>query len=302
MTVPEQDRRLTHDEILEVLNHIGFPLKHPNKLPPPTMETLAEFQYRSITTIPFETLSLRLTKERHVDITLDGILNRILRQRRGGWCFSLNRLAYEVLVGLGFQAQWVVGRICKPEKYGDPIRFGAPTHRITLVRMEDGTKYVVDIGFGTSYFKPIELRVGAEIEFFGHRRRITRVQHPAVNGALGNPLEEMWLVEEWLGEDRWGACYSFTETPSYEVDAELSNWYTCHSPNSPCYPRFWVMKGTPDGKYYLLMQNEFKIRGANGNEYSFTCKTEKEREEILAKYYDIHLTDEERECNDQKLD
>ncbi|KAG0262170.1 N-terminal acetyltransferase [Actinomortierella ambigua] len=312
MTVPEE-RHLTSDEILEVLHFIGFPLEQADKLPAPTLETLTEFQYRAMTTIPFETLSLRLTKERHVDITLDGILDRVLRQRRGGWCFSLNRLCYEVLRGLGFKAQWVIARVCKPLKYGDPLVYGPPTHRTTLVLIEDKennggsvtttfTKYLVDIGFGASPYKPIELREGAEVEYFGHRRRMSKVVHNQANTeTLGNPVEEMWRLEEWMGRGRWGPCYAFTESQAYEVDAEMSNWYTCHSPNSFCSSRFWVMKGTADGKYLLLMQNDFKIRSANGTEFAMTCKTEKEREHVLEKYFNIHLTDEERECNDQKL-
>ncbi|KAG0227187.1 N-terminal acetyltransferase [Actinomortierella wolfii] len=301
MTTSEYDKHLTREQILEVLKYIGFPLEHPDKLPPPTLETLQEFQYRAIITIPFETLSLRLSKERHVDITLDGILDRILSKHRGGWCFTLNRLAYEILLGLGYQVQWTLGRICKPERYGDPIVYGAPTHRMTLVRFENGKKYVVDIGFGTSFFKPIELRAGAEIEYFGHRRRMAQLEHPEANAALGNPPEKMWQVQEWQGEDRWVPCYAFTEALAYEADAELSNWYTCHAPQSPCYSRFWCMRGTADGKYYVLMQDEFKIRGANGTEFYRKCETEADREDVLAKYFGIHLTDEERQYNDQRL-
>ncbi|KAG0231304.1 N-terminal acetyltransferase [Actinomortierella wolfii] len=301
MTIPEQEKHLSREQILQVLRFIGYPLKHPDHLPPPTMETLAELQYRCIVTIPFETLGLRMTKERHIDITLDGILDRVLNKKRGGWCLSNNRLAFELIRGLGFNAQWVLGRGCRPDNYGDPIEYKIPNHRVTIVRMDDGRKYVVDIGWGTSFYKPLELADGAEIEYFGHRRRMRVIVHPEENPALGNPNEYMWQVEECLGEERWVPIYAFLENQWYENDAEMVNWYLCHSPNSNFYSRFWCMRGTTDGKYYILISNKFKVRDAYGTKLERICKSEEERERILEEYFGIVVTEEERKWNDQKL-
>src|SRR5690348_9841310 len=142
------DARLSKDQIFAILNRIRFLLEQQDILPEPTPETLREIQYRFVTSIPFETLSLRLTQERAVDISLEGIFDRVVNKHRGGWCFSLNCLLYNLLKEIGFAAQPTVGRMCKPLKYGDPIVFGGMTHRVTIVKFHDGSKYVTDVGFG----------------------------------------------------------------------------------------------------------------------------------------------------------
>ncbi|KAF9971114.1 N-terminal acetyltransferase [Actinomortierella ambigua] len=359
MSVREEDKRLTREQTFKVLHHIGFPLEHPDQLPPPTLATLTELQYRCIITIPFETLSLRMTRERHVDISLDGILDRVLNKKRGGMCLSNNRLAYELILSLGFQAQWVVGRGCQmlldnsgggsgdsggvaaSKKSSTPV-YRIPNHRVTIVHVRDdedkdeggggegGTgalkKYVVDVGWGSSFYKPLELRDGAEIEYFGHRRRMTQVAHPdSRNAAIGNPPDRMWRVDQFMGvprqgqgaqgdeqqckqgqegqeeDQQWKPLFAFTEQQAYEIDAEMVNWYVCHSPSSIFYTRFWCIRGTADGTYLILMQDKFKIRSSRGVEFVKICKTEEEREQILAEYFGIVITDEERTWNDQKL-
>ncbi|KAF9158588.1 N-terminal acetyltransferase [Actinomortierella ambigua] len=338
MSVREEDKRLTREQTLKVLHHIGFPLEQPDQLPPPTFDTLTELQYRCVITIPFETLALRMTPERHINITLDGILDRVLNKKRGGFCMSNNRLLYELVIALGFQAQWVLGRACFTDRVGSPPMYRFSDHRVTIVmfrgeeggqgvgdsntinnnnnnnsnnrRNGGGKKYMVDIGWGNSFFEPIELRVGAEIEYFGHRRRMKQVIHPdSRSAAIGNPEELLWLTERYMSErehegqeNPWVPLFVFSERQSYEVDVEMTNWYLCHSPNSSFLQRFWCIRGTADGKYLILMQDQFRIRSSLGTEKTIVCATEEQREQVLAEYFGIVLTEEERACNDQKLE
>ncbi|KAG0355052.1 N-terminal acetyltransferase [Podila minutissima] len=178
MTAPESES-YTEEQIFAILHRINYPLKNPNVLPESTLDTLRELQYRCVTSIPFETLSLRLSKSRSVDIFAQGVFDRIVNQDRGSWCFSLNRFAHELLKGLGCTVQFTLARVCEPTNRTDPIVAGALTHRLSIVHFADETKYIFDIGFGNTHFYPIELRDGAEIEFFGHRRRIYKaLQRP----------------------------------------------------------------------------------------------------------------------------
>ncbi|KAK3822614.1 MAG: hypothetical protein J3Q66DRAFT_329743 [Benniella sp.] len=301
MSIGDQQEHFTKEQILDILRHIGFP--NPNVLPEPTLETLRELQYRCVTTLPFETLSLRTTATRGVDISLEGIYNRVVRQKRGGWCFSLNRLGFELLYAIGFNVQMTLARVCKPENYGDPIVYGGLTHRISIVRFADGSKYSFDIGFGNSPFYPILLKEGATIEFFGHQRRMVKVKHnqsrPEV---LGNAPEEFWQLEEYIGKGRWTPDYAFTEQEYYEVDCEIGNFHTNFSPSSHFYTKFWCVLSKPDGTLYLLMDNEFKIRNSEGTQMAVVFTTEQERLDVLKQYFDIELTEEEHKYHDQKIE
>ncbi|KAG0236773.1 hypothetical protein B0O80DRAFT_471320 [Mortierella sp. GBAus27b] len=301
MSVAATQEHFTKEQILDFLRHVNFPLAQEGVLPEPTLETLRELQYRFVTSIPFETLSLRTTESRSVDISLAGIYDRIINKRRGGWCFSLNRLGYELLYGIGYKVQITLGRVCKPKHYGDPIKYSPLTHRISLVRFEDGSKYLFDIGFGNSPYYPLELKDGAEIEFFGHRRRMGKTIHNQAEPVLGNPAQELWCMEEHIGEDRWVPCYVFSEIQCYENDCVMGNFYTCHCPSSVFYHQFWVVLGTLDGKSYLLINNEFKIKTASGFQEVTPLKTEQERLDVLKKYFGIELTEEELKYHDKKI-
>ncbi|KAG0044490.1 N-terminal acetyltransferase [Gryganskiella cystojenkinii] len=307
MTTTDEEH-FSSEQVFAILRRINYPLEKPDQLPPPTLETLRELEYRCVTSISFDTLALRMTPARAVDISLEGIFDRVVNQRRGGWCFSLNKLAYELLLAIGFTVQYTLARVCKPLNYLDPIRYGGLTHRVSIVHFEDGSKYVFDIGFGATSFYPLKLEEGFQIEYFGHKRRINKVQHnkhqPEI---LGNPPVYHWRVEEYLGNDdegneKWSPCYAFNETQYYDPDCVVGNFYSNFAPTSPFIKSFWVMQATLDGKYLLLLGRDFKIRTSEGDVKKITIETEQQRLDILKEYYGIELTEEEWEYHDQKIE
>ncbi|KAF9282096.1 N-terminal acetyltransferase [Linnemannia elongata] len=305
-STPPQEH-FTREQIFGILNRIAFPLSHlpPNTLPEPTLATLQELQTRLVTTIPFETLALRTTVSRGVDISIEGIYDRVVVQKRGGWCFSLNRLAYELLLGLGFRTQFTIARVCKPLKPTDPIRFSAKTHRVSIVRFFDeatgsDTKYLFDIGFGNSAQLPLQLKEGATIEYGGHIRRMTTRTHiQAEPEILGNPPFVMWSIEEYLpADDTWTPWYAFSEQQFYENDCQVANFYTNYSPTSTFFKAFWCIRSTLEGEYYLLIDKKFLIKNAKGLVKQIDFLTEQDRLDVLKEYFDIVLTDEELKHHD----
>ncbi|KAG0339910.1 N-terminal acetyltransferase [Podila horticola] len=306
MTVTTEER-YTEAQIFAILRRINYPLEKPDVLPEPTLETLRELNYRCMTSIPFETLSLRTTKTHGVDISLEGIYDRIVNNRRGGWCFSLNKLAFELLRGIGFRVQLILARVCKPKHNTDPIHYTGLTHRATVVRFND-SKYLFDIGFGPTSFYPLKMEEGFQLEYFGHKRRITKVIHnehkPEI---LGNPTVELWRVEEYQGDDeegieKWCPCYSFDETQYYEPDCDIGNFYCSFAPTSPFLTSFLVVQGTLDGDYLLLVNKQFKIRSPKGDVIKAVIETEQQRQDILKEHFGIVLTEEEWEHHDSKIE
>ncbi|KAK3826191.1 MAG: hypothetical protein J3R72DRAFT_458085 [Linnemannia gamsii] len=303
---PPQEH-FTREQLFGILNRISYPLSDlpPNTLPAPTFKTLQLIQTLCVTAIPFETLSLRTTKSRGVDISIEGIYDRIVVQKRGGWCFSLNRLGYELLLGLGFRTQFTIARVCKPFKPDDPPHYTAKTHRVSIVRFLDeatgsDTKYVFDIGFGNSFQLPIPLKKGATVEYAGHIRRMsTRTHIEAQPEILGNDPLAMWCIEEYLPQDdKWIPWYSFTEQQFYENDCEVANFYTCYSPASIFFKAFWCIRSTLDGEFHFVHENKFMIKNAQGLVMKIEFQTEQDRLDALEKYFDIKLTEDELKYHD----
>ncbi|KAF9422878.1 N-terminal acetyltransferase [Entomortierella beljakovae] len=294
---------LTQGQIFAILKRINYPLDNPDVLPEPTLETLQELQLRCVTSIPFETFSLRMTKSRVLDISLQGVYDRIVNNNRGGLCFSLNLLGFELLKGIGYTVDYVLGRVCKSMDDNDDPVYGGFIHRTSIVQFEDGTRYAFDIGFGPTHSHPIELRDGAEIDCFGFKRRMVKVTKDDANLKFaGSSVQDLWQMDDYIGDDKWKPAFTLTIQPFSEIDCEIGNHYTCLSPNSVLFSAFWCMQGTLDGVNYILIDKELKIKTSTGTKEKITFETEKDRLDALEKYFGIILTEDELLHHDQKIE
>src|SRR5215813_4134219 len=75
----------------------------------PTLETLRGIHLRHALTIPFENLDPFL--RRPVRLDLASLQNKLLRDRRGGYCFEHNVLFKAALDALGFQVTGLAARV-----------------------------------------------------------------------------------------------------------------------------------------------------------------------------------------------
>eukprot|EP00634_Sargassococcus_sp_CCMP2135_P013645 CAMPEP_0198666562 /NCGR_PEP_ID=MMETSP1467-20131203/65069_1 /TAXON_ID=1462469 /ORGANISM="unid. sp., Strain CCMP2135" /LENGTH=334 /DNA_ID=CAMNT_0044403211 /DNA_START=21 /DNA_END=1025 /DNA_ORIENTATION=- len=116
----------------------------------PTLATLKKVLRQFTKSIPFEQLDVALGR----DIATDppSVFDKIVRRRRGGFCFENNVLLYEMLRALGFQkVRRHVGRVLVGG------RTQGLTHLLVTVELEDG-HFLVDGGFGgASLREPLDL-------------------------------------------------------------------------------------------------------------------------------------------------
>ena len=126
--------------------------------PQPDLSALAVLQASHLMHVPFEGLDVRLGIPLSLDT--DALFDKIIRRRRGGYCFELNGLFLELLRGLGFVARPVLARVW----YRNPPQIPPLTHTLNLVSLE-GEAYLVDVGFGGATARtPVAFRPGAEAE------------------------------------------------------------------------------------------------------------------------------------------
>lgn len=117
----------------------------------PNLETLRKLQRQHILSVPFENLDVC----NHIPIELltPVIFDKIVKQNRGGFCYELNSLFYELLVDLGFDAKMISGRSFdkKNKRYRKDF-----THLAIIVHLHN-TDYLVDVGYGEFTFAPLEI-------------------------------------------------------------------------------------------------------------------------------------------------
>jgi len=104
-------------------------------------EFLNDVVERHVATFAFSSVGCWLGEDLPLDF--ESLHNRIVIQRRGGYCFEQNGLLYRVLDELGFSPVLYLARVI----YNHDTHPGL-THRITMVEHE-GRRYVLDVGFGS---------------------------------------------------------------------------------------------------------------------------------------------------------
>lgn len=191
----------------------------------PTLAALEQLQFAHGTSIPFENLDIQLG--RPISIDLASIQAKLVRARRGGYCFEQNTLLAAALEKLGFHVTLLSAR----------VRLGAArvlprTHMLLAVDAE-GQRWLVDVGFGTGGpLKPLALSPGRVFE-----QSLWSFRLREDNGA--------WVLES-LRDGAWHDLYVFTLEPHYPIDFEMANHYISTHPASRFVQTLAVQKQSPE--------------------------------------------------------
>ncbi|MER5553026.1 arylamine N-acetyltransferase [Streptomyces sp. NPDC002793] len=120
---------------------------------------LRELQLRHLMTVPFENLSIHLGQD--IVLEEDKLVDKIVKDRRGGFCYELNGAFAALLRELGFRVTLLQARV-----FGDAGRLGIPYDHVALrVETDDGTgPWLADVGFGDHALRPLGLDARVEQE------------------------------------------------------------------------------------------------------------------------------------------
>ena len=114
--------------------------------------------------VPFENLSIHLPDET-ISLDEDELVAKIVRNRRGGFCYELNGMFALLLEALGAQVTRVAARVHGAKGFGPPF-----DHLALFVRLPDGSgSWLADVGFGRHSIGPLMLDSRTEQEDAGGR-------------------------------------------------------------------------------------------------------------------------------------
>ncbi|ROV89778.1 hypothetical protein VSDG_08613 [Cytospora chrysosperma] len=322
----------TPSQILQYLHHISFPL--PVSFPR-NAETLSLLHRRQICSIPYENLSLHYHHRHTNDINPQALFAKFVSARgRGGYCFETSIFWLHILRGLGFKAYHSQASIRLRDGPVPRGNFVGPRHVVTIVELEDGSRWVTDIGFGgDGMTAPLPLNDDPEMgQYPVHRNlgtqevRITRGTLPGTfaRGGQGNPV---WFYEyrNRSGEE-WSRYYAFGDHEATIWDLECANYWVSSHPDSFQRKQILVVKflqiasetlqkaagGVAEGvtEYdrdetmtpridivgkMMLVDGVVKRNIGQKTERIELCRTEGERVRALKDYFGITLSDEEKE-------
>jgi N-hydroxyarylamine O-acetyltransferase len=204
-----------------------------------TEETLRRLHHAHLLAVPFENLDIHVG--RPIVLDLDAIFEKVVRRRRGGFCYELNGLFGWLLGELGFDVTMVSARVASPDGGFSP-EFD---HMALVVRLD--RDWLADVGFGDSAREPLAFDDETEHEWEG------------VAYSLARDGDE-WLM---VGRDEKGARpqYRFTTLARRLDEYEPMCRYHQTSPESHFTRKRICSRATPDGRVTLSDMRLIDTRG-----------------------------------------
>ncbi|GAB4453895.1 MAG: arylamine N-acetyltransferase [Bacteroidales bacterium] len=117
----------------------------------PNLETLKALQKSHLLNIPFENLDIHLNNS--IELKLDKIYQKIVVNKRGGFCYELNGLFHYLLQSIGFNSKIISARVYDSSNK----RFGDEYDHLAIIVKLDQSEYLTDVGFGEFAFNPLKI-------------------------------------------------------------------------------------------------------------------------------------------------
>lgn len=201
----------------------------------PDLPFLSHLQKQHMLRIPFENLDIIQGKT--IQLDFKAFFNKLIVNKRGGFCYELNGLFYRLLQELVFETFMLSGQVARSEdEYGPEF-----DHMLLLVRFDK--EYIVDVGFGDSVRSPLEIS-GKEVVDVSGTYRIKQ-----------DPFKHNGYFFQKLIEGKWISEFKFTTIPRQLRDFENMCHYQQTSPDSYFTHKPMITLATHDGRITLSGEN-----------------------------------------------
>lgn len=205
----------------------------------PSLGCLEALHLAHATHIPFENLDIQLGLPIRLD--LEALDDKLVRRRRGGYCFEQNTLFAAVLERLGFPIETLEAR----------VRFGTTDlssrgHMTLRVKLDEGD-FLADVGFGgEGLLGPVPMD-GRQICRFGEVHRLQS--------------EDRRQVLQCLKSSGWMDLYAIEPEPVFPVDYRVGNHYTSTYQESRFVTTLTAQMPTPGARHILRNRTYTVQRG-----------------------------------------
>lgn len=236
----------------------------------PTLETLQAIHRLHVNAIPFENLDPLM--ELPVRLQLSDIEQKLLLERRGGYCLEHNLLLKAVLESMDYAVTAVSAGVLWGH---DPGHEPAQDSHLALLVDIAGVIWLADVGFGGPVMTgPIRLRADAEQELPLGRYRL-----------LGGYPK--WTLEGQI-VDAWQPFYNFTASAIADSELVAMNDYALRRHRSN------LMVARVDGNRRLALRNaRFNIH-ENGETTTRLLTSTLELRDVLSNAFGLQLPETDR--------
>lgn len=232
-----------------------------------TAATLRRLHRAHLLAVPFENLDIHL--KRPIILEEERLIQKIVGQRRGGFCYEHNAVFAAALRSLGFEVSMLEARVgAKDWESGKPYN-----HMTLMVALDE--RWLADVGFGDSFMEPLRL------DFSGQQpqgNRIFRLLHDGVEG--------IYAVKTSAGD--WHDEYRFRLEPQELADFVPGCDYNQYSPDSHFTQQHICSLATTTGR--ITLSDRRLIITENGHRTERDLESEADFQQLLKDHFDIALT------------
>lgn len=207
----------------------------------PSFETLRQLHRQHLFTVPFENWDIALGWTIRLDS--DALFDKIVLRQRGGFCYELNGLFYELLSALGFKVERLSARVHRADGSVSP-EFD---HMLLKVMLDQ--PYIADVGFGESFVDPLLLKQTA-----------THQEYALVSA------DGAWDLIHKRSDGTVATQYRFAETPRQMSDFAGMCLYHQTSPESHFTQNRVCSLALPDGRVTVSGRRFIETRAGDRQE------------------------------------
>ena len=193
--------------------------------------------------VPFENLDIHLGVPLSLDLA--DLTDKIVRRRRGGFCYELNGLFAWLLTSLGYQVTMLGARVWGGSTFGPPM-----DHLVLRVRcVDDPTPWFADVGFGAHSLYPLRYELRRPQDDPGGVFQVVPGEEGDVD-VLRNGVVQYRIEPHQRGL----------------LDFQAMCWYQQSSPQSPFTRSLVCTIQTLDGRLTLSDRRLVRTAGAHRSE------------------------------------
>jgi len=236
----------------------------------PDLKTLRGLHVAHMQCVPFENLDIGL--KRTIHINENTIWEKIVANKRGGFCYELNGLFAWLLKQIGFNVTYLNARVFDREgNLGMDF-----DHLALLVQIPDERgRWLADVGFGDSFNEPLCFEMDVE----------------QVQGLRTYQLEQSadgYVVWQRNYDGTWEQEYSFDLQPhKFPEEYEVGCLYHQTSPKSSFTRGSIISKATPDGR--ISLENDKLIITQNGQRIERPLESKEKYQVLLKEHFGVIL-------------
>jgi N-hydroxyarylamine O-acetyltransferase len=233
---------------------------------PPDLATLSRLLQAHMRAIPFENLDVLMGRPIRLDLA--SLQQKLIAERRGGYCFEHATLFAALLAALGLEPACHLARVL----LHGPKERAAQSHMFVTLALPEG-RYVFDPGFG------------------GPASRLP------VRLAEGENQASHWFQREggdWVlrmrGEEGTRQLWGSTLAAAYPIDFEVASHYVATHPDSAFVTSLMMSRFTEEGSVSLRNRDATLRRGEAVQRWQLADRAA--LQSFLAEHFDIALTEQ----------